>query len=111
MNEAKTREEDLDPGAYIGQQPELASERLPEGPRPGDVRVAAHDSAPGVQGEPDAPSTDGGRTEFDRHELAGDARDAVEGEIGSARLREPTQVEREQPASIEPADRPANADS
>jgi hypothetical protein len=104
MNEAKVRDEDLDPGAYIGQQPELASERLPEEPRPGDVRVAAHDSAPGVPGEPDASQIDPLRADEDPRDRSGDARDAVEGEIGSARLREPTQVEREQPASIEPED-------
>jgi hypothetical protein len=48
-----TDEEPLDPGAYIGKEPELAADRLPEGVRPGDERVAAHDSAPGVPGEPE----------------------------------------------------------
>jgi hypothetical protein len=34
-------------------------------------------------------------TEMDRHEEAGDASDVVEGEIGSARLKDPTRVETE----------------
>jgi hypothetical protein len=32
---------------------------------------------------------------MDRHEEAGDASDVVEGEIGSARLKDPTRVETE----------------
>jgi hypothetical protein len=41
----------LDPGAYIGQEPEFAADRLPVGVQPGDERASAHDSAPGVRGE------------------------------------------------------------
>lgn len=89
-------QEDLDPGAYIGQQPELASERLPGGVQADDERVAAYDSAHGVPGEPDANAT----TDLDRNTRTGDARDAVEGDIGSARLRAPSDIEREQIATI-----------
>ena len=69
-NDRTSSEEDrLDPGAYIGQEPELAAETLPEGIRPGDERVAANQSAPGVPGEPDetAPgSREGGAPPDDR---------------------------------------------
>ena len=37
-----------DPGAYIGHEPELAADRIPGGVRPGDERVAANQSEPGV---------------------------------------------------------------
>ena len=44
-----TRErQDLDPGAYIGHEPELAADRIPGGVRPGDERVAATQSEAGV---------------------------------------------------------------
>ena len=49
--------ERLDPGAYIGHEPELEEETIPGGVKPGDERVAAHDAAPGVPGEPDAASS------------------------------------------------------
>jgi hypothetical protein len=64
---------DLDPGAYIGQEPEREAETIPGGVKPGDERIAAHDAAPGVRGEPDAPPDDE-RTEFDRHREAGQNR-------------------------------------
>ena len=50
--------DDLDPGAYIGHEPELEEESIPGGVKPGDERVAAYDSQPGVEGEPDGPSDD-----------------------------------------------------
>ena len=49
---------DLDPGAYIGREPELEAETIPGGVKPGDERVAAYDAAPGATGEPDAPQAD-----------------------------------------------------
>jgi len=65
--------DDLDPGAYIGQEPEREAETIPGGVKPGDERIAAHDAAPGVPGEPDG-SDDEERTEFDRHREAGQNR-------------------------------------
>jgi hypothetical protein len=47
---------ELDPGAYIGHEPEREADTIPGGVQPGDERVAAHDSQPGVPGEPEAPS-------------------------------------------------------
>lgn len=43
---------DLDPGAYIGNQPELEEETIPGGVTPRDERVAAYQSRRGVPGEP-----------------------------------------------------------
>ena len=37
--------DDLDAGAYIGQEPERAAETIPGGVKPGDERIAAHDAA------------------------------------------------------------------
>jgi len=48
----------LDPGAYIGQEPELASERIPGGVRPEDERVAFNASQHGVDGESDEEAVD-----------------------------------------------------
>jgi hypothetical protein len=45
-------EDELDPGAYIGQEPELASETIPGGVRPDDERVAFNASQRAVDGEP-----------------------------------------------------------
>ena len=42
-----------DPGAYIGHEAERQAESIPGGVKQGDERVAAHDAAPGVPGEPD----------------------------------------------------------
>ena len=50
--------DDLDPGAYIGHEPELEEESIPGGVKPGDERVAAYDSEPGVKREPDGPDLD-----------------------------------------------------
>ncbi len=44
---------DLDPGAYIGREPELASETIPGGVRPEDDRVAYNASRRATDGEPD----------------------------------------------------------
>ena len=45
----------LDPGAFIGQEPELAAETIPGGVQPDDERVAAHSTQVGPTSEP-APS-------------------------------------------------------
>ena len=49
---------DLDPGAFIGHEPELASDRIPGGVQPDDDRVAFNSSQRAVAGEPgtDEPS-------------------------------------------------------
>jgi hypothetical protein len=65
---------DLDPGAYIGSEPEREAETIPGGVTDVDQRVAAHDSRPGVPDEPD----DGG-----------DRVDVTEGPVGSASLKQP----------------------
>ncbi|HEV7603494.1 MAG TPA: hypothetical protein VGO15_00900 [Candidatus Limnocylindrales bacterium] len=57
----RTADDDLDPGAYIGNRPELEAETIPGGLEPEDERVAAYDSRPGAPGEPpDEPSTSAG---------------------------------------------------
>lgn len=43
---------ELDPGAYIGQEPELASDTIPGGVLPEDDRVAFNASQRAVDGEP-----------------------------------------------------------
>jgi hypothetical protein len=45
--------EPLDPGAYVGNQPELEEESIPGRIQPADERVAAYDSRPGVKHEPE----------------------------------------------------------
>jgi hypothetical protein len=42
-----------DPGQYIGHEPELASEKIPGGVQPDDVRVAAHSTQPGPATDPE----------------------------------------------------------
>ena len=44
---------ELDPGAYIGSEPEREAETIPGGVSDRDERVSAYDSRPGVPGEPD----------------------------------------------------------
>ena len=68
MGDPKTDEQD--PGAFVGQEPERKAEPIPGGVKPGDERVAAHDAAPGVAGEPDAEPQ---KSEFDRFREAGKA--------------------------------------
>lgn len=41
----------LDPGAYVGSEPELEAESIPGGVKPADERVAAYDSQPGLPEE------------------------------------------------------------
>jgi hypothetical protein len=48
--------EDLDPGAYIGHEPEREAETIPGGVSDRDERTSAYDSLPGVPGEPDTAS-------------------------------------------------------
>ena len=45
-------ERELDPGAYIGQEPELAGETIPGGVKPDDDRVAFNASQRAADGEP-----------------------------------------------------------
>jgi hypothetical protein len=58
-----------DPGAYIGIEPELASETIPGGVRPDDERVAAHSSQAGPTQSTDPP---GAATEDHRREAGQD---------------------------------------
>jgi hypothetical protein len=51
-------EQPLDPGAYIGHEPELASERIPGGVQPEDERVAFNSSQRAVDGEADEAAVD-----------------------------------------------------
>ena len=67
-----------DPGAFVGQKPERQAESIPGGIKPGDERIAAPDSAPGVPGEPDAEAGDDDiQSEMDRHREAGQVIDGV----------------------------------
>jgi hypothetical protein len=65
----------LDPGAYIGHEPELEEESIPGGVKPGDERVAAYGSQPGVEGEPDDGSSTDERDSNDV--LEGSNRDSL----------------------------------
>lgn len=47
------KDRSLDPGAFIGREPELEAETIPRGVGPTDERVAAYDSRAGVPGQPD----------------------------------------------------------
>ena len=48
---SERKDQQLDPGQYIGQEPELAADRIPGGVRPDDERVAAHSTQSGPTGE------------------------------------------------------------
>ena len=66
----------IDPGAYIGREPELAAETIPGGVQPGDERVAAGQTQTGADGEPE-PAPSGHRegqsdTDDDRREAGTD---------------------------------------
>lgn len=43
-DQERTDEDELDPGAYIGHEPELAAETIPGGVQPADERVAGYAS-------------------------------------------------------------------
>jgi hypothetical protein len=73
MNEQATE----DPGAYIGSEPEREAETIPGGVDPKDERTSGSNSRPGVAGEPED----------------GDTSDVVEGDVGSASLKEPAAAE------------------
>ena len=49
------RQAGIDPGAYIGHEPEREAESIPGGVSPRDERTSAYDSRSGVSGEPDDP--------------------------------------------------------
>ena len=74
MNEQATE----DPGAYIGSEPERESETIPGGVDSKDERTSGSNSRPGAAGEPED----------------GDTSDVIEGEVGSASLKEPAAAER-----------------
>jgi hypothetical protein len=42
MSDQDRTDEELDPGAYIGHEPELAAETIPGGVQPDDERVAGY---------------------------------------------------------------------
>jgi hypothetical protein len=91
-------EGELDPGAYIGHEPEREAESIPGGTQPGDQRVAAYGSRPGVKGEPDeathevSPDHAGGHGDGSSNPADGDASDVVEGPVGSASLKGPAEA-------------------
>jgi hypothetical protein len=84
--ERRSTREDLDPGAYIGHEPEREADSIPGGVRPGDERVAAYGSQGGVPGEPD--DEDGEPSV----PIDGDTGDVVEGPVGSASLKDPDEA-------------------
>jgi hypothetical protein len=56
-DQSDRRDQQLDPGAYIGRKPELAAETIPGGVQPDDERVAAGETQTGADtGEPATPS-------------------------------------------------------
>ena len=67
--------EKLDPGAYIGSQPEREEESIPGGVRPGDERIAAHSTQVGPRRE-QAPTghREGSTADDDRVREAGQDR-------------------------------------
>lgn len=54
--------QDLDPGAYIGSEPEREAETIPGGVTSRDERIAAYDSRPGLAEEPAENGSIDGRT-------------------------------------------------
>jgi hypothetical protein len=54
-----TRDEDLDPGAFVGRLPERQAETIPGGVSPKDERIAAHSTQTGSGGGD--PTPDGHR--------------------------------------------------
>jgi hypothetical protein len=58
-------DEKLDPGAYIGSEPEREAETIPGGVDPRDERTSATDSRPGVPGEADDDDDDADATKTD----------------------------------------------
>jgi hypothetical protein len=63
---------EIDPGPYIGSQPEREAETIPGGVSDRDERVAAYGSQPGAAGEPD-----------DGNELASDTGDIINEAVGA----------------------------
>jgi hypothetical protein len=54
-----TTDQELDPGAFVGNRPERQAETIPGGIGPKDERIAAHSTQPGPS--PDAPPSAGHR--------------------------------------------------
>ncbi len=50
MDDLERRKDELDPGAFIGHEPELAAETIPGGVQPGDERVAANSTQSSGEG-------------------------------------------------------------
>jgi hypothetical protein len=73
VSEKQRSDQSADPGAFIGSEPEREAETIPGGVDRQDQRTSASNSRPGVDGEPE-----------DRY-----TRRVVEGDIGSASLKEP----------------------
>jgi len=46
-------ERTIDPGGYVGSEPEREAETIPGGVGPKDQRTSASDSRPGADGEPE----------------------------------------------------------
>jgi hypothetical protein len=55
-NDEHTTDRTLDPGAYIGREPELAAETIPGGVQPADERVAAGETQTGARVPTNAPA-------------------------------------------------------
>jgi hypothetical protein len=51
-----TRTEGLDPGAFVGREPERQAETIPGGIREDDERIAANSTQVGATGREDPPS-------------------------------------------------------
>ncbi len=51
-----TRTEGLDPGAFIGHEPEREADTIPGGVGPKDERIAANSTQSGTRIEPDQPA-------------------------------------------------------
>jgi hypothetical protein len=69
MTDQTRPDDELDPGAYIGHEPEREAETIPGGVSPQDERTSAYDSRPGIAGEPDT-SDAAARAGFDEPVLS-----------------------------------------
>ena len=50
-------DENLDPGAFVGNHPERQAETIPGGIGPKDERIAAHSTQPGTPSRDEAPTS------------------------------------------------------
>ena len=58
MTDKSINRDKLDPGAYVGNEPELEGETLPGGVGPEDERTSANAPRPRIPGEPDVDHAD-----------------------------------------------------